>query len=357
MILQNDYWYDILPSSDYGKDPIDGKWLYFDETKKLHALLDDLDALVESGGIKAAKIARKIPGIDPFPEKQCVLCIFTSNNKTEKEKVKGLLKARLNISVSVWKSDEQTMRDWAKGGWLQVQSEISKIRRDIEAGKIADAQMAQKHMVELTQQLEAMMQTIDDPDRKAEIDLNRLHDMRDKAGVILSGQIGLQEITSRLKSLEDIVTAVLSKIENGEVSYMKKNISSHPSSVFVIMPFSDEHIDTYDAIKRAVREADPNFHIERVDEKPGAIAITDEIHRSIQGACMIICDLTDERPNVYYELGFARGINKPLICVARKGTQLHFDVYGLKTLFFQTYRELEQKLAGEVKRMCQQNKV
>src|SRR5713101_5198578 len=71
VILQDQYWYDILPSSGSGMNPIDGKWLYFDDTKKVHALLDDLNALVESADIPAAKIARKIPAIDPFPEKPC----------------------------------------------------------------------------------------------------------------------------------------------------------------------------------------------------------------------------------------------------------------------------------------------
>lgn len=355
MIFQDQYWYDILPSSGYGMDPIDGKWLYFGDTKKLHALLDDLNTIVESGDLPAAKIARKIPGIDPFPEKQCVLCVFTSNDKTEKERIKNLLKTKLGISVKVWKSEEQTRRDWEEGGWLKVQSEISKLRRVIESGKVSDVQLAQKRMLELSQQLEAMMKNIDDPDRKAELDHNRIHGIHTKTEESLLEPLGMPEVVIRLKSLEDTVNDVLSKFESGEIGYEIKAKSSSSNSVFIIMPFSDEHIDTYDTIRRAIREANLNLQAERVDEKPGAISITDEIHRSIQNACLVICDLTNERPNVYYELGFAKGINKRLICIARQGTQLHFDVYGLKTIFFQTYRELEQKLSNEIKRMCQKN--
>ena len=62
-------------------------------------------------------------------------------------------------------------------------------------------------------------------------------------------------------------------------------------------------------------------------------------------------DLTEERPNVYYELGLAHGLTKPVICVAREGTKLHFDVYGLKTLFFGSYRSLEEQLEKEVRAM------
>ncbi len=359
MIYQNEYWYDIVPSiyDDEKKiGSIDGKWLYFDDTEKLHALLEDLNLLVESGEIRAAKIARKLPEFDPFPEKPCVLCVFTSNNREEKERVKALLKTRLGISVDLWKSEEQTRRDWREGGWLQIQFEISKIRRGIEAGTVADVQSAQKRMLELTRQLENMIETINDPERKAEIDLNKVHDVRRKTEASLSDHSEIPEvIISRLASLEEVVTAILSKMESGEIGYERKLERSDANYIFVIMPFSDEHIDTYDAIKRAVEKAGQHLKAERVDEKPGAIAITDEIHRSIQRASVVICDLTNERPNVYYELGFAKGVNKQLICIAREGTQVHFDVYGLKIVFFRTYRELEQKLATEIKKLLKPN--
>jgi hypothetical protein len=42
-----------------------------------------------------------------------------------------------------------------------------------------------------------------------------------------------------------------------------------------------------------------------------------------------------------------------VICVAREGTIIHFDVYGLKTLFFDTYRSLEQQLEQEVRVMLE----
>lgn len=329
---------------------IGGKWLYFDQTEKLHSLLEDLNAIVEAGGIRSAKVARKLPNVDPFPEKQCVLCVFTSNDKEEKDRVKSLLKAQLGISVSVWKSEEQTRRDWEEGGWLQIQAEISKIRRNIETGKIADVQWAQRRMLELTQQLEGLMKAIDDPNRKAEIDLNRIHKVRRETEASLTTVI--PEFIIRMKSLEEAVAAILSKVEKGEIGNEMKPEAHSLNSVFIIMPFSGEHTDTYRTIKRAAKEANPILEVVRVDKKPGAIAITDEIHRSIQNSRLVIYDLTDERPNVYYELGFARGINKPLICIAREGTKLHFDVYGLKTIFFSAFWELEEKLTNEIKKMC-----
>jgi hypothetical protein len=68
------------------------------------------------------------------------------------------------------------------------------------------------------------------------------------------------------------------------------------------------------------------------------------VREAIRKAWLIICDLTEERPNVYYELGLAHGLAKRVMCIARKGTMVHFDVYGLKTLFFESYRSLEEQL-------------
>src|SRR5215210_2892306 len=117
MISQNEYWYNIDSGSEQ-RQRVTGKWLFFDDKEKLHALVGDLDRLVEAGAIPAAKVAVKHPDFDPFPEKPCVLCVFTSDDTLEKERVKELLKKELGISVSVWKSDKQTMQDWEEGGWL-----------------------------------------------------------------------------------------------------------------------------------------------------------------------------------------------------------------------------------------------
>ncbi|MCW7080299.1 MAG: hypothetical protein OCU16_04300 [Candidatus Methanospirare jalkutatii] len=106
-----------------------GSGLFFGDTSFIHSLLPELDDLVEKGEIRAVKISRKIPEYDPFPEKPCVMCVFTSDEQYEKERVKNLLKSKFNIEVTVWKSEEQTLKDWEKGGWLRIQAEINELRK------------------------------------------------------------------------------------------------------------------------------------------------------------------------------------------------------------------------------------
>jgi hypothetical protein len=59
----------------------------------------------------------------------------------------------------------------------------------------------------------------------------------------------------------------------------------------------------------------------------------------------LIVDLTDERPNVYYELGYAHGYGKKfenIILIAKKGTPLHFDIRNMNTIFFKDHNQLRK---------------
>lgn len=173
MILKNQYWYNVIPSETDGDDAIAGKWLYFDETSKLHALLNDLDGLVESGRVRAAKVARKLPEYDPHPDKSCVLCVYTSDDPEEKRQVRDVLQDELDIAVVVWKSEEQTLRDWEEGGWLRIQADINRLRRQIESGNVSDVEAAENQCRLLVEELEQVIRSIDDPDRQLEIEMNR----------------------------------------------------------------------------------------------------------------------------------------------------------------------------------------
>ena len=69
----------------------------------------------------------------------------------------------------------------------------------------------------------------------------------------------------------------------------------------------------------------------RVDENVGSGLVVGEITKLIEDAEFIICDLSLERPNVYYELGYAHGVGNEandILLIAKEGTNLHFDAPG-----------------------------
>ncbi len=112
--------------------------------------------------------------------------------------------------------------------------------------------------------------------------------------------------------------------------------------VFVIISFSADMDPIFEGI-RAAGEAH-GLRVERVKDVVGDYRITDKIIEMIHQARLIVADLTNERPNVYFELGYARGFGKTIITTAREGTKLHFDVKDWTCTFYTDSRILEKRL-------------
>lgn len=117
--------------------------------------------------------------------------------------------------------------------------------------------------------------------------------------------------------------------------------------VFVAMPFAEEFEDVYQfGIYGTVRKC--GYVCEKVDESVFAGSIVDRIIDGIQNASFVIADLTLEKPNVYLEVGYAWGMKKPVLLVAREGQRLHFDLSHHKCLFYKTIGKLAESLEASI---------
>lgn len=111
--------------------------------------------------------------------------------------------------------------------------------------------------------------------------------------------------------------------------------------IFVITAFHPKMEPIFQGIKAA---GDAYGDVVRVTEVEGDYMITPTILELIGDARLIVADLTHERPNVYFELGYARGLGKTVVTVAREETTIHFDVKDWRCYFYSDSRDIEEQL-------------
>jgi hypothetical protein len=116
--------------------------------------------------------------------------------------------------------------------------------------------------------------------------------------------------------------------------------------IFVAMSFqnSPELEDTYSTIQRTIKKVRKGLKCERVDNIQDDFIINDKIIDCIKKSKLLIVDLTGNRPNVYYELGYARALGKQVILLCRKDEKPHFDVVNQNTIFYTNSTMLENSL-------------
>jgi hypothetical protein len=119
---------------------------------------------------------------------------------------------------------------------------------------------------------------------------------------------------------------------------------------FIAMPMDDnDHqlVDVLDTIKSAAEEC--GIVAERIDDEQRNERITGRMLENIRKAEFLIVDLTHERPSVYYEAGYAERDGKSPIFVARRGTNIHFDVQDFPIIFFNNMKELREGLTARLR--------
>jgi hypothetical protein len=84
--------------------------------------------------------------------------------------------------------------------------------------------------------------------------------------------------------------------------------------------------------------------------------IVPEITRGIRQSAFVVADITEERPNVYWELGLATGMEKEVIVVAKAGTTPPFDINDVPVIFWDSFADFEDTLAKCVERLTQKRK-
>jgi hypothetical protein len=130
-------------------------------------------------------------------------------------------------------------------------------------------------------------------------------------------------------------------------------INSGSKQAFVAMWFDDSMKAAYEAgIAPAIREA--GYEPMRIDRKDHNNKIDDEIIAEIRRSRFLVADFTQgdtgARGGVYYEAGFAHGLNIPVIftCSTDAIDKVHFDTRQYNHITWATPDELNERLAKRI---------
>lgn len=80
--------------------------------------------------------------------------------------------------------------------------------------------------------------------------------------------------------------------------------------------------------------AEWKFEIVRADRISAPGTITTQIIQHLMDARLVIADLTESNPNVFYELAIRHAAHQPVVVVSTEGDDLPFDTRQERTIFF-----------------------
>jgi len=128
-------------------------------------------------------------------------------------------------------------------------------------------------------------------------------------------------------------------------------------SCFVIMPFGGWFDDYFESIyKPALEEA--GLRVNRADDLYRPSTIVNDIWTYTQSAKLILADLSNKNPNVFYELGLAHALAKPAILITESIEDVPFDLRALRVIEYDKNQPrwgevLHEKIANSAREVLQ----
>lgn len=177
----------------------------------------------------------------------------------------------------------------------------------------------------------------------------------------------VDELTYRLISSEEkwaqlnhlLIDATKAKAEKnkeesahsflGGLGINRDSLEIDPKMIFVLTPSDKEYIEDYLAVQRACHDCHLNaVRGDDEDLKYGNKNMLSYIIEHILSARIVVANISNRNPNVFYEIGIAHMAEKPTILLCRENKEVPFDLNQKYIVFYSSEADLSKKLKDEI---------
>ena len=111
------------------------------------------------------------------------------------------------------------------------------------------------------------------------------------------------------------------------------NMGGRVADVFVLMSFSPNFTPIFTThISKVVKSLD--LTVGRADDFFTAHSVMEDVWKAVYRSRAVIADCTTRNPNVFYEIGMAHTVGKPVILITQDESDIPFDLRHLRYIVY-----------------------
>jgi len=120
----------------------------------------------------------------------------------------------------------------------------------------------------------------------------------------------------------------------------RRSRMAEQKTCFVISPIGEEGSETRRIADKVLKYiitpplSELGYTVSRADEIDESGVITNQIIEKLVSVDLVVADLSERNPNVFYELAVRHSSRKPFIQIIRKGEPLPFDVGAYRSIIY-----------------------
>lgn len=163
----------------------------------------------------------------------------------------------------------------------------------------------------------------------------------DNASDYKNGTLRLSDNWGTIQDLLGISLSEMAKVDPDKSMFIqpwlgrpRPTLHEEQLDLFVLMPFRPDMGPVYeDHIKKVA--ASLNLKVRRADDFFTVHFVMQDIWTAICRSRIIIADCTDKNPNVFYEIGIAHTVGKPVVLITQNSEDIPFDLRSIRYISYE----------------------